>query len=90
MPFFGLAASIGFLMKKYCRMGNSVCAIIMEMKSTIVMAHGNDSRKSWNSPVKTMRKGKNVTEIQSVAVKMDFRKCTVASIEALTKVKEMA
>ena len=73
-------------MKKYCRMGSSVWAIIIEAKSTIEMAQGNESRKSWNCPVMTMRKGKKVTEIHNVAVKMDFRKCTVASIEACQRV----
>ena len=82
LPFFGLAASMGFLMKKYCRMGSSVWATTIEMNRTMVMAHGNHSRKSWPMPVMTSRNGKKVTEMHKVAVKMDFRKWTVASMEA--------
>ena len=72
--------------KKNCRIGSSVCAIIMEAKSTMEMAHGKDSRKSCICPVIVTRKGKKVTEIHSVAVKIDFRKCTVASMEACQRV----
>ena len=63
-------------------MGSSICAIIIEMKSTMLIAQGKESRKSLNCPCITMRNGKNVTEIHSVAVKIDFRKWTVASILA--------
>ena len=52
------------------------------MKSTMLIAHGNDTRKSWNCPTIVKRNGKKVTDIQSVAVKIDFRKCTVESIDA--------
>ena len=67
-------------------MGSSVCAIIIEMKSTMVMAQGNIFRKSCMTPVIVIKNGKKVMLMQSVAEKMLLRKWRVASTALFQRV----
>ena len=59
--------------KKYCIYGTKSTATNKEIPNIIVIAHGNDCRKSLYIPFVVMRKGKNVILMAKVADKIDLK-----------------
>lgn len=65
----------GFRMNQNCMNGTNNMATTKEMPRISEMDQGKLSRKSCIMPGITIRKGKNVILMASVAEKMDLKKC---------------
>lgn len=78
-PF--LCEGIGLRMNQNCMNGTSSMATSKEMPKISVMDQWKLSRKSCIMPGITIRKGKNVILMASVAENMDLKKCVALKID---------